>query len=59
MEDLFESLESHCIKHLQDINNYVEKYDEFKCPQMIDDMMDLIHSIKDMHQILNMSKKTL
>ena len=59
MEKLFEELEAHCLKHLEDIESDVDNRGGFKCPQQIDDMKDLLQSIKDMHKILAMAKKTV
>lgn len=57
MEDLFERLESHCVRHLEVIEADVERHGGFVCRQQIDDMRDVLESIRDMHKIQAMAKK--
>ncbi len=59
MENLFEKLEEHCMEHLMEIETCAEKHRGFVSSQQIDDMKDLLQSVRDMHKILAMAKKTV
>lgn len=59
MGELFAKLEKRCMTHLEVICNESDDANGFASSQQIDDMKDLLQSVRDMHEIQCMQKKNV
>jgi len=59
MDDLLNSLEKHCVKHLEEIDSELNAKGHFVCASQIDDMKDLLCAIKCIRQISAAKRATL
>lgn len=59
MDKLLDKMHDHCVKALEEIEMCVDKHGGFSSSRQIDDMKDLLQSIREMHQIQAMPKKSV